>query len=236
MSVFYAVGVGPGDPELVTKKAERILREADTVCAPVTRPGEQSFAFGIVASLLDETRQEILLQHFPMTSDRATLQPRWDEAARQVAERVALGKKVAFIAIGDPLFFATSIYLIDSLRRNHPQVPIEVVPGISSINATAAAACLPLADGTDKVAILPATAGIDRIEAALADYETVVLLKVKPLFAAIMALVERTGNQGNLLFAERIGMDGGSFMTDFGQIVAHTPDYLSLLIIKTCKT
>lgn len=230
--LFTAVGVGPGDPELVTRKAERVLREADTVCAPVTRPGEASFAYGIVRPLLDPEHQEILLQHFPMTSDKGQLQACWDEAARQVAERVGQGRRVAFIAIGDPLFYATSIYLIDSLRRNHPEVPIAVVPGISSINATAAAGVLPLADGTDRMAVLPATAGIDKVAAALASYETVVLLKVKPLFGELLELVRRTGNEGNLLFAERIGMEGGRILTSFGDIAAHAPDYLSLLIVR----
>ena len=235
MAMFYAVGVGPGDPELLTRKAERILCSVDTVCAPVTRPGEPSFAFEIIRPLLDSSRQELLLQHFPMTSDRSELESRWQEAARQVAERVEAGKDVAFIAIGDPLLYATSIYLIDALRRNHPQVPIQVVPGISSINATAAAACFPLADGTDRIAILPATAGIDRIAAALAHFETVVLLKVKPLFSDILELIRQSGKRDQVLFAERVGMTGEVILTDFAEIEQHRPDYLSLMIVRrTC--
>lgn len=233
MAIFYAVGVGPGDPELVTRKAERILRQADSVCAPVTRPGEPSYAFSIVRELIDPNRQELLLQHFPMTSDRSELEPRWQEAAAQVAERVAAGKDVAFISIGDPLLYATSIYLIDALRRNHPQVPIEVVPGISSINASAALATFPLADGTDRIAILPATAGIDNIARALAHHETVVLLKVKPLFADILELIRQTGNRDRVVFSEKAGMDDEIILTDFSLIERHQPDYLSLLIIRT---
>jgi precorrin-2/cobalt-factor-2 C20-methyltransferase len=232
MATFYAVGVGPGDPELLSIKADRILRAVDTVCAPVTRPGEPSFAFDIVRDLLDSSRQELLLQHFPMTSARDELEPRWQEAARQVAERVESGRNVAFIAIGDPLFFATSIYLIAALRHNHPHIPIEVVPGISSINATAATACFPLAEGTDKVAVLPATVGIESIAAALAHFETVVLLKIKPLFQDILELLRQTGNRDNALFAERVGMPGAVILTDFAEIEKHSPDYLSLLIIK----
>lgn len=235
MATFYAVGVGPGDPELLTRKAERILRSVDTVCAPVTRPGEPSFAFEIVRGLVDVGRQELLLQHFPMTSERAELELRWEEAARQVAERIGAGNNVAFIAIGDPLLYATSIYLIDALRRNHPQVAIEVVPGISSINATAAAACFPLADGTDRIAILPSTAGIERIAAALAHFETVILLKVKPLFPDILELIRQTGNRNRVLFAERVGMAGEVVLTDFTRIEQHQPDYLSLVIVRTIR-
>lgn len=232
MATFYAVGVGPGDPELLTRKAERILSSVAVVCAPVTRPGEPSFAFEIVRPLLDPARQELLLQHFPMTSDRSELEPRWEDAARQVADRIASGKDVAFIAIGDPLLYATSIYLIEALRRNHPQVDIQVVPGISSINATAAVACLPLADGTDRIAILPATVGIDCIAVALAHFETVILLKVKPLFADILELLRQTGNRDAVLFAEKVGMAGEVVLADFSAIERYQPDYLSLMIVR----
>jgi precorrin-2/cobalt-factor-2 C20-methyltransferase len=232
VATFFAVGVGPGDPELITRKAERILRSAATVCAPVTRPGEKSFALEIVRDLLDTERQEILEQHFPMTADRSELEPRWQEAARQVAERIEAGRDVAFIAIGDPLIYATSIYLISALRRHHPQVLIEVVPGISSINATAAVACFPLADGTDRIAILPATSGIDRIAHALAHFETVILLKVKPHFGEILELIDRTGNREGILFAERVGMAGQVLLTDFSALSHHSPDYLSLMIVR----
>ena len=229
---FYVVGVGPGDPELITRKAERILRSVDTVCAPVTRPGEASFALEITRTLLDDSRQELLLQHFPMTSDRAELEPRWQEAARQVAERVRAGRDVAFVSIGDPLLYATSIYLIAALRDSYPDVPLEVVPGISSINATSAAACFPLADGTDRISILPATAGIERIAHALAHSETLVLLKVKPLFAEILDLLSPAVPGLTLVFAERVGMAGEVILTDFSAIERHRPDYLSLLIIR----
>jgi len=235
MATFYAVGVGPGDPELITRKAERILSTVAVVCAPVTRPGESSFALEIVRTLLDPARQELLLQHFPMTSDRSELEPRWQEAALQVAERIAAGQDVAFIAIGDPLLYATSIYLIEALRRTHPEVPIEVVPGISSINATAAVACFPLADGTDRISILPATVGIEHIATALAHSETVVLLKVKPLFADILELIRQTGNRDAVVFAEKVGMASEVVLTDFAAIEQYQPDYLSLMIIRPGK-
>lgn len=230
--MFYAVGVGPGDPELITRKAERVIRDADTVCAPVTRPGEPSFAFGIVRHLLEPERQELLMQHFPMTADRAELEPRWQEAARQVAERVGAGRDVAFIAIGDPLLYATSIYLIQALRSSHPEIPIRVIPGISSINATAAAACFPLADGTDRIAVLPATAGIDRIADALCRYETVVLLKIKPLFREVLELLREKRDEVRLCFAERVGMEGEKILTGYDDLERLQPDYLSLLIIR----
>ena len=103
MSTVYAVGVGPGDPELLTRKAERVLRQADVIMAPVSRLGEPSVALETVREFVDETRQELIIHRFPMTSDTSRLVPAWQEAAALIADRVAAGKTVAFITIGDPL-------------------------------------------------------------------------------------------------------------------------------------
>lgn len=232
MASVYAVGVGPGDPELVTRKAERILRSVDVILAPVSNPGEASVALGTIREFIDEERQEIIVHQFPMTSDRSRLIPAWQEAAALIAAHAEAGRSVAFITIGDPLFYSTFIYLLRILREQWPQLPIEIVPGISSINAAAAEAALPLVEGDEKMAVIPATAGIERIIAALAHYETVVLLKVKPVFPEIIALLRATGREQRTVFVERVGSPRQKILTDFSEISAHSPDYLSLLIIK----
>lgn len=235
MSRLYLVGVGPGDPELLTRKAERILREADIIAAPVAGPGEQSQALGIIAELLDHHRQQVLPLLFPMRSDRVALLPHWQEACRLVAERVNAGKRVAFIALGDPLFYATSLYLLEGMRRDYPEVPLEVIPGVSSLFAAAAEGVFPLAEGAEKLLVLPATAGEGAIRDALAQAETLVLLKVKPAFEAVLKLVAER-NDLAVLFAERVGMAGQVILTDLAAIAAHKPDYLSLLVIRRRST
>lgn len=232
MGTVYAVGVGPGDPELVTRKAERILRSADVILAPVSNPSEASVALGTIREFIDESRQEIVVHQFPMTSDRARLIPAWQEAAALIATHAEAGRAVAFITIGDPLFYSTFIYLLRILREQWPQLPIEIIPGISSINAAAAQAALPLVEGDEKMVVIPATAGIDQIKTALVTYETVVLLKVKPLFPAIIELLRAAGREQGTVFVERVGSSRQKVLTDFSEIAAHSPDYLSLLIIK----
>lgn len=232
MATIYAVGVGPGDPELLTRKAERILRNVDVVLAPVSNPTEASVALGTIREFIDESRQEIIVHQFPMTSDRSRLIPAWQEAADLIAGHAEAGRSVAFITIGDPLFYSTFIYLLRILREQWPQLPVEIVPGISSINAAAAEAALPLVEADEKMVVIPATAGIEQIEAALATYETVVLLKVKPLFAQIIELLRAAGREQRTLFVERVGSSRQKVLTDFGDIAAHSPDYLSLMIIK----
>ena len=232
MASVYAVGVGPGDPELVTRKAERILRSVDVILAPVSNPSEASVALGTIREFIDEGRQEVVVHQFPMTSDRSRLVPAWQEAAALIAAHAEAGRSVAFITIGDPLFYSTFIYLLRILREQWPQLPIEIIPGISSINAAAAEAALPLVEGDEKMVVIPATAGIEQIITALTHYETVVLLKVKPVFSEIIALLRATGREQSTVFIERVGSPRQKVLTDFEEIAAHSPDYLSLLIIK----
>jgi precorrin-2/cobalt-factor-2 C20-methyltransferase len=232
MATVYAVGVGPGDPELLTRKAERILRSADVILAPVSNPAESSVALDIIREFIDEDRQQIIVHQFPMTSDRARLIPAWQEAAVLIAAHAEAGRSVAFITIGDPLFYSTFIYLLRILRRQWPQLPIEIVPGITSLNAAAAEAALPLVEGDEKMVVIPATVGIEQIKAALETCETVVLLKVKPLFSAIVELLRTTGREQRTVFVERVGSSRQKVLTDFSEIAAHSPDYLSLMIIK----
>jgi precorrin-2/cobalt-factor-2 C20-methyltransferase len=232
MSKFYAIGVGPGDPELLTRKAERILREADVILAPVSKQGEPSVALDIVREFIEEGCQEVIIKQFPMTSDKEVLERAWQEAATVIAAKIDSGKDVAFITIGDPMLYSTFIYLLRIFRSTYPQIEIEIVPGISSINTSSAVAGIPLAEADEKVVIIPATSGIDTIRKALDDYDTVVLLKVKPIYHEIIALLREAGRGGCSLFVERVGSDRQVVLTDLDQMASHSPDYLSLMIVR----
>ena len=156
MAKIYAVGVGPGDPELLTRKAERIIRAVPVVCAPTASPADSSYALAIVEPFLDRSRQEVIVQVFPMRKDQEGLEEFWEEAAAEVAEKVRQGREVAFITIGDPFLYSTFLYLYRILREKYPDIPVEVVPGISSINAAAVAAGIPLGLASERIAIIPA--------------------------------------------------------------------------------
>jgi precorrin-2/cobalt-factor-2 C20-methyltransferase len=232
VATIYAVGVGPGDPDLLTRKAERILRSADVILAPVSVPSEASVALATIREFLDESRQEVIVHQFPMTQDLARLLPAWQQAAALIAVRAEAGRDVAFVTIGDPLMYSTFIYLLRILREICPHIPIEIVPGISSVNASAALAGVPLAEADEKMAVIPATAGMDKIAEALTRFETVVLLKVKPVFGDILELIRQMGRERSTVFVERAGSDRQKVLTDFAEIATHAPDYLSLMIIR----
>jgi precorrin-2/cobalt-factor-2 C20-methyltransferase len=229
---LFAVGVGPGDPELLTRKAERILRRVDVVCAPTGAAEAASYALGIVEPLLDRARQEVLVQTFPMSKDEAELAPFWGAAAAEVAERVRAGQEVAFVTIGDPLLYSTFLYLWRIFRERYPEIEIEIVPGITSIGAAAAAAGVPLGIAADRIAILPATYEEDELRRALLDFDTVVLMKVSRVFDQLYAVLCELGLDRSSVFVRRVGSAEEEVVTDLASLVGKKLDYLSLLIVR----
>ena len=231
MAKIYAVGVGPGDPELLTRKAERILREVPVICAPTANPADSSYALSIVEQFLDRNRQEVIVQVFPMRKDQTGLEEFWEEAAAGVAERVRQGSDVAFITIGDPFLYSTFLYIYRIFRERYPDIPVEVVPGISSVSAAAIAAGIPLGLASERIAIIPAAFEED-LRRTLGEFDTVVLMKVSRVFDGIYALLQELGLERNGAFISRVGSPEEEVVFDLGSLVGRKLDYLSLLIIR----
>jgi len=232
MARIYAVGVGPGDPELLTRKAERILRQVPVVCAPAASAGDSSHALSIVEPLLDRTRQEVIVRVFPMKKDQEGLDEFWEEAASPVLAHIRRGKDVAFITIGDPFLYSTFLYLYRIFRERHPDIPIEIVPGVSSITAAAVAAGIPLAAASERIAILPATFEEEKLRRTLLDFDTVVLMKVNRVFDRVYSLLGELGLEDRCAFVSRAGTDEEKVIRDLESLVGKKLDYLSLLIVK----
>jgi precorrin-2/cobalt-factor-2 C20-methyltransferase len=228
----YAVGVGPGDPELLTRKAERILRSVPVICAPTGAAEAASYALEIVEPFLDRSRQEVLVQVFPMSKDEAELAPFWEETAAQVAQRLRAGQDVAFITIGDPLLYSTFLYLLRIFRDHYPDIEVEIVPGITSVFAAAAAAGVPLGLASDRIAILPATYEEAQLRQTLLDFDTVVLMKVSRVFDRVYALLEELDLVRQAVFVRRVGSSEEEVVTDIQSLVGKKLDYLSLLIVR----
>ena len=231
VATIYAVGVGPGDPELITRKAERILRSVDVICAPTGQAEAASFALSIVEPYLDRSRQRIIEQVFPMKKEEVDLLPFWREAAATVAAHARAGRSVAFITIGDPFLYSTFLYLYRIFKEEYPELPLEIVPGISSVFAAAAAAGVPLGMAADRIAILPATYESDGLRQTLRDYETVVLMKAHRRFEQIFALLEETGRLDEAVYVRRVGSVSEEVVRDLRTLVGKHLDYLSLIIV-----
>jgi len=232
MARVYAVGVGPGDPELLTRKAERILREAPVICAPAATAGDSSHALSIVEPFIDRSRQEVIIRVFPMRKDQEGLDDFWEKAAATVVSRIRQGKDVAFITIGDPFLYSTFLYLYRIFRDRYPDIPVEAVPGVSSITAAAVAAGVPLAAASERIAVLPATFEEEKLRRTLLDFDTVVLMKVNRVFDRVFALLKELGLAGSGVFVSRAGTKEEKVVHDLASLVGKKLDYLSLLIVK----
>lgn len=231
-ATIYAVGVGPGDPELITRKAERILRSVDVICAPTGQAEAASFALSIVEPYIDRSRQCIIEQVFPMKKEEADLLPFWREAAATVAAHARAGRSVAFITIGDPFLYSTFLYIYRILKEDYPDVPLEIVPGISSVFAAAAAAGVPLGMSSDRIAILPATYETDKLRQVLFDFDTVVLMKVHRRFDTIFALLSELGLQDKAVYVRRVSSDQEEIVNKLSVLTGRTLDYMSLIIVR----
>ena len=181
---LYGLGVGPGDPELVTLKAARILARVPVVAYPQTGDGD-SMARGIAAGLIPEDA-ELLPIVMPMATDRAPGRAAYDGAARAIAARLDEGRDVAVLCEGDPFFYGSFMYLHERL---HGRYAIEVVPGVSSLTAAAAASGRPLAARNDILAVIPAPVDAARLRTEITAADAVAILKVGRHFDTIRAVL-----------------------------------------------
>ena len=228
---LYGIGVGPGDPELVTLKAQRVLKDVPIICTPHSDTSRDSFALSIARQFIDTERQELLRFGFP-TDDAEAASRVWETAAETLAERLKAGQDVAFITEGDPMLFSTFSYVLESIRANHPDIAVEIIPGVSSVMAAAARASVPLVTHGQRLAILPAVYGIDDLREAIANYDTIVLMKVNRVLLDALANLESLGLAGKGIYVRRATTESEQVVQDLQQLTEEDLDYFSLLIIK----
>jgi precorrin-2/cobalt-factor-2 C20-methyltransferase len=197
-ATVFGLGVGPGDAELITVKALRLLRAAPVVAYPAPEDGA-SFARGIVARWLVPAQIELAIR-VPMESARFPAQAVYDRAADEIAAHSAAGRAVAVLCQGDPFFYGSFMYLFARLAE---RVPVEVVPGVSSLAACAAAAGMPLAARNDALVVLPATLGDDELARRLLAADSAAIIKLGRHFARLRALLGRLGLVDKARYVER---------------------------------
>jgi precorrin-2/cobalt-factor-2 C20-methyltransferase len=171
--ILYGVGVGPGDPELMTVKAWRLISTAKVI-AYLAANGGESTARGIAAPFIGSDCEEIAID-MPMQVERAPAQAAYDHGAFLIAERLERGETVVMLCEGDPLFYGSFMYVLERLA---PRFNIEVVPGVISAVASAAALRMPLAKRDDVLKVLPATLDAARLSQELEHCATAVIIKV----------------------------------------------------------
>jgi precorrin-2/cobalt-factor-2 C20-methyltransferase len=150
-----------------------------------------------------------------------------------VVDILRQGKDVAFLTLGDPLTFSTFIYLMRKIQKRLPEVTISIVPGITSFQAAAACATLPLAEGEESITLISGAKGGDRLQEVLDISDNIVLMKTYKQFPQILSKIEEVGLKDSCCFVSRCGLDGQIVESDFAKLGAmKQPNYLSLMIIK----
>ena len=229
---LYGIGIGPGDPKLLTLKAKEIIDQADIIFCPKGDEDGTSWARSIVETTTSAPKEFVDLQ-FPMTRNKKVLKAYWKKAARRIAEEVAKGKQGAFITLGDPFIYSTYIYLLKMLRQDFPDIEVETIPGINAFNAAAARAQIPLAQGDERMAILPVRKDLRGLREAFEAFDTVVLMKVGSKLDKVMALLEELDLLKHSVLVSRIGYPGEKVIHDLSSLEKIEKEgYLSVIIVK----
>jgi len=233
IGTLYGVSLGPGDPDLITRRAWALLQRDDAHWTyPVRGREHESFALSIAkaAGLKVPAASEALV--FPMTHDREKLEGAWSVAARRVLEILHRGTDVLFLVEGDASTYSSFGYLVGAVSERDADIAVETIAGVTSYNASAARLRMPLADLDDRMAILPAGYGVDTIDHLLDEHDTLVLLKVKPLLDDLIDLLERRGLLEHAAFVERTGTPDERVVRDIRSLRGERVNYLSLLLVK----
>ncbi len=200
---LVGVGVGPGDPEHLTIKGLRALREADEIFVPVGDTGETGRAEAVVEAYLGAGRATRLL--FALSDDAAARAENWQRAARTVAEPLRVGKTCAFATIGDPNLYSTFTYLARAVKRHVPHAEVDTVPGITAMQDLASRSGTVLALGDERLALLPFTAGKAALKSALEGFETVVCYKGGGRLDEVLKIAGEVGRLKDATYGSRLG-------------------------------
>ncbi len=227
---LVGVGVGPGDPELVTVKGVRVLREADVVVVPVMDPEEMGRAEATVRAHTDVEPLRLVFALDDRGGPTAERLSAWEAAADAVAQQLRDGAGcVAFATIGDPNIYSTFTYLADAVRERLPQVDVETVPGITAMQDLAARSGTVLCEGTESLALLPLTAGVPAFEEALTHFDTVVAYKGGRRMPQVLEVLGRLGRLDGAVYGSALGL-AGEQVGPAGELAGETP-YLSTVIV-----
>lgn len=224
---LYGIGVGPGDPDLITLRAVRALGLVDVILAASSSRNEYSLALSIARPHIPEHTRVVDLA-FPMTRDAQALRLAWEKNARLAASLLLQGNNAAFLTLGDPLIYSTFGYLMRTLETLAPEIPVTVIPGISSFQAAAAATRTVLCEGGENLLLQAGINSRKRLAEELRMADNAVLLKAYKNLPAIRQAFADAGKSDNALFVSSLGHTGETVNTL--ENAPEKPGYLSLIL------
>jgi len=224
--VLYGVGVGPGDPELLTLKAVRLIEAAAVVAYPALVGGE-SLARSIAARFISHDAVEIVVE-VPMTVERGPAQDAYDQGAAAIAAALRGGRDVVCLCEGDPFFYGSFMYLFARLSG---EFRVEVVPGVSSVNAGAARAGVPLVAREERLTVLTGSLPRDELRREIGAADSVAVMKVGRHLGKVRAVIDGLGLGGKATYLERISM-AGEVVCPLAEAPQNAPYFSMILVVK----
>ncbi|MBM4329118.1 MAG: precorrin-2 C(20)-methyltransferase [Deltaproteobacteria bacterium] len=228
--VLYGIGVGPGDPDLITVKALDILKRVPHIFAAASSKNEYSLAQNVVLKHLPDAQVEQL--SFPMTKDKDTLVSAWKANANRTLEFLNSGTDAAFVTLGDPMTYSTFSYLHRTIKQMVPDLRVIIVPGVTSYHAAASLACTPLAEGEESFHLVSGVRNPSRLREILETSENVVVLKTYRSFDDIRRTLEESNLVDRAVCVMRCGLEGETVLQDLRSLTSEQMPYLSLIIVK----
>jgi precorrin-2/cobalt-factor-2 C20-methyltransferase len=242
-ATLYIIGVGPGDPDLLTIKALNVLRRCPVIATPKATQNGHSTALSIVQQALPvaETHEkEIMELHFPMKKIQLGQEPdpevlqAWQYAAGKIFAILSQGRDVAFPTLGDPAIYSTGYYLYATILEMHPEVRVQFVPGISAMSSCSATTHTPICLGDDMLAVIPATFSDNRLRQILETFDTIVLMKVHRVMDHLISLLNDLNLLDKAALVERVGMEDERVIGDLSVLAGQTGQvhYFSTIIVR----
>jgi len=232
--MFYGIGVGPGDPELITLKAKNVLEKMRYIFTPVVEKGKKSIAYSI-AKMFISPDAAVKTLIFPMTTDRIVCEKAWEENVMKIATILKKGNDAAFITIGDPMTYSTYGYILKKMQAMYPQVQSITIPGVPSYLAVAASANLPLAVSNEIITLVPANTTDGKIKQLLSLSNTVIFLKYHKKTKELYKILEEMSLDDKAIYVSRCGFEDQIITSNLTQDLLEKTDYLSLLIVKKVR-
>ena len=226
---LYGIGVGPGDPELLTLKAKRILEAVDYIAIPKTASDKDSVALSIVEGVL-ETKKDVIELLFPMSFDSGVLETSWNNSVSEVKVKLDAGKDVAFITLGDPTVYSTYIYIHKEIKSLGYDT--EIIPGITSFCASAARLGISLAENRESIAVVPSAYECENLETILKNCDNVVLMKVSNNISRLKDKLKDMGLLDKAVLVSKCGFEDEMIEYDLENASGNKLSYFTTMIIK----
>lgn len=226
--IFYGIGVGPGDPKLLTVKAVETIKEVDILICPEGKKGKGSVALEIVKGYVSDST-EILNLRFPMVYKEKEMKNEWERNIEIIYEKLSEGKNVGFITLGDPMLYSTYMYILPEIQNR--EIIVETIPGITSFCASASRTNTPLAMEDETLIIFPLRKNGKKIEKLMDDFDNLVVMKPSAHNEKLAEELEKKGLDKSFVLVSKCGTKDEKIIKDIDSVKNRVP-YLSTMIIK----